>query len=430
MNSLLNRASGYDVANLWMNLAKVLILFLFIYQETLYTQLGLNMFKQIYYVFYLKEASESPPLSAPAAETAGRDGSPIPSAPVQALTPESPNFNIGFLPLSISTHYDGIRVEILQVEKDQPEGLERLRLDEQAERYREYAWPGRREREKETPLHLALFNLRELVKDPLTTGTYRVRFGVRFFRDGKPVYQEGYGADSAGEGDERSVWLRYHHPSELRYGDFPVIHGQWFEIPSDLKNREFLLTEWRSRGTQKTSEAWSDWAPGRLIETQNGRFHPLAVSSGNTYEQKGYFQEKDSRVDFTVIFIVLENQSPRSTYLGPGEKDVYFVKLFSDYLFDGPGYQYFNLSQHIIDPDGKNAAADTDVRVRRMDNLRAPGGHYSLLPAQDGSGDFWLRVHGNMERIIARVGDSEEVTVTAHDEINRQNIKIRVVRAR
>ena len=35
MNPYLARASGYDFANLWMNLAKVLIIFLFVYQQKL-----------------------------------------------------------------------------------------------------------------------------------------------------------------------------------------------------------------------------------------------------------------------------------------------------------------------------------------------------------------------------------------------------------
>lgn len=429
MNPFLARASGYDLANLWMNLAKVLILFLFIYQETLYTQLGLNMFKQIYYVFYLKEAGPSQATDSAAGGTNGAD--PDSSAPRQALTADNPRFNVAFLPLSISTHYDKVRVEILEVLREKASGRERLELNREAEWYREYAWPydGR---ERETPLHLAVFDLRELVKQPLSSGIYKVRFGVRFYRDEKKVYEEGYEekAEKLQPGaDEHVVRLQYYQPSELRFGDFPVVHGQWFEVPLPLRSRQYTLAGWRTRDTQGGS-AWSDWVPGTVIQPANGRFYPRRVSPGKTCEQRGYYEENENRIDFAVVFIVLENQAPRSTYLGPGEKDVYFVKLFSDYLFDGPGYQYFNLSQHIIDPDGKNAVGEADVRVRRMDDLRQSGRHFALGPAEDASSDFWLKVNGNIEQIIPRMGGTEEISVTAHDEVNNRSIKIRIVRVR
>ena len=79
-------------------------------------------------------------------------------------------------------------------------------------------------------------------------------------------------------------------------------------------------------------------------------------------------------MDFTIGFNLLKNEPPRSTYLGPGESDIHFVRIFYEWHFfeEDRGYYYYNLSRHIIDPDGSSDPIDgrPDVRVRQFVNLR------------------------------------------------------------
>ena len=98
---------GYDVANLSMNLAKILIVVIFIHQDTLYGQLGLDMFKQLYYVFVAGE-----PDSHGNAEL-----------DAQVIEASNPKFSITILPLSIWIRYDRVKVEIHLATENVPVGL-------------------------------------------------------------------------------------------------------------------------------------------------------------------------------------------------------------------------------------------------------------------------------------------------------------------
>jgi len=97
MNPYLARASGYDFANLWMNLAKVLIIFLFVYQQILETQLGISLFQGGFYIFDSNDADDQE------------------NRPIQVVTHDDPLFSINFLPLSTTTSYDHVRLKVYQV---------------------------------------------------------------------------------------------------------------------------------------------------------------------------------------------------------------------------------------------------------------------------------------------------------------------------
>jgi len=97
MNPYLARASGYDFANLWMNLAKVLIIFLFVYQQILETQLGINLFQAGFYIFDSNDADDQE------------------NRPIQVVTHDDPLFSINFFPLSTINSYDHVRLKVYQV---------------------------------------------------------------------------------------------------------------------------------------------------------------------------------------------------------------------------------------------------------------------------------------------------------------------------
>jgi hypothetical protein len=153
----------------------------------------------------------------------------------------------------------------------------------------------------------------------------------------------------------------------------------------------------------------------------------------NTYQQWGY-EEDGKNIDFSVSFIVLENQSPRSTYRGgPASTDAYVVKLFADNYFDSAdgSYQYFNLSRYIIDPDGKSGAGTAEVHVRSITDLDDSRSFTLLRDAP--TGDFHLRINGGIGQLLRAlpgVGTHVQIAMMAHDEVNHQKISVLIERRR
>ena len=414
MKALLASSSGYDVANLWMNLAKILILITFIHQDTLYGQLGLDMFKQLYYVF-----------------VAGAPDSTNGNAAVDAQVIEgnNPRFNITILPLSIWIRYDSVKVEVMEVWK----GSKKLTPNPQAKPYLGY-WPegGRHG----GPIHRADFNLGELVNEPLSSGEYTVRFAVRFLQDGKIVHtfpeNLGDATQAPKETEKNVVRLKYDRFEELQFGEFPVVYGQSFDMPQPLRSRKVTWNAgWRMRKTNG-----GDWPKeldgGGILEVQGSRLRPVRVSPGKTYQQWGYYEEDGKNIDFSLSFILLENQSPRSTYRGgAANTDAYAVKLFADNYFDAAdgSYQYFNLSRYIIDPDGKTDAGVAEVQVRSITDLEDSRLFTLLRDAH--TGDFHLKINGGIGQLLRAlpgVGDHVQIAVKAHDEVNLQRISVLIER--
>jgi hypothetical protein len=74
-------------------------------------------------------------------------------------------------------------------------------------------------------------------------------------------------------------------------------------------------------------------------------------------------------VEVEITFNLLKNRPPQSTYVGSGGEDADFIRLYSDRRWDNPDpyFQYFNLSELIIDPDGKDRGTGKPrVHVRSM----------------------------------------------------------------
>jgi hypothetical protein len=79
----------------------------------------------------------------------------------------------------------------------------------------------------------------------------------------------------------------------------------------------------------------------------------------------GSFDEDGARVPFTIDFIVQENHPPRAVR---DPDDPTFVRLFSDDLIFDPeeNQHYINLSQFVIDRDGKNNDGTSTTEARSM----------------------------------------------------------------
>jgi hypothetical protein len=283
-------------------------------------------------------------------------------------------------------------------------------------------------------LHRASFSLLDLVTDEtgLVSGDYQVNFGFRFLRDGRLLERRG-------NSDEYSRKVRFLRQEELRFGDVPVVQGRSFPLPrliSERLNDEGRWGSWDSHRQVSVLEggAESNWKSGAILEVDFGRkrLRPIRrLTPGRTYEQKGhYFDENNVQVDFTIGFNLLRNEPPRSTYLGPGENDVHFVRIFYEWNFfeQEHGYYYYNLSRHIIDPDGTTAPLEgrPDVRVAEFLRLRPDGLPYQLL-RDELTGDWHLKVLGRIEDSL-RPGAWHEFTVTARDDFQNQPIRIRIER--
>ncbi len=424
MNPSIYRASGYDFANLWMNTAKIVIALVFLYQNALDTQLGVRLFQDYHYVFRVPVSREG---ESQGVETA------------EVVTPEDPYFSIDFKPLVLGQAYDNFTVEVLELSnrdgddllRSQPSGTgpcESLHSD-----CLHFSWDDLTQGDKAV-LHRASFNLLELVDDhaALVSGDYDVQFGFRFFRGGRELGQGGQQTTYAGT-------LKFLRQEELRFGDVPVVQGRPFRIP------RLILERIRDGGT------WGGWNAYREVQILEGgadtgwrsgavlrenfdseQLQPIRrLSSGRNYEQRGhFFDESNVQVDFTIGLNLLKNEPPRSTYLGPGESDIHFVRIFYEWHFfeeDG-GYYYYNLSRHIIDPDGTTdpIGGRPDVRVRQFVRLRPDHLPYSLRK-DPLTGDWHLRVNGRIENSLTP-GSSHLLTVVARDDFQDQRIRIRIER--
>ncbi len=419
---LLQRASGYDFANLWMNMAKLVIALVFLYQNALDTQLGVRLFEDYYYVFHVPVAGDA-------------EG----AAASEVVTPEDPYFSIEFKPLALAQTYDEFTVQVLsltdsggrEILPGSPE--ERLPCRQEAADCALFPWE-RLTRGDKAVLHRASFNLLDLVADhsSLTSGDYRVQFGFNFFRHGQALGGRGQPRTHSGV-------LKFLRQEEQRYGDVPVVQGRPFRVPKLILDeiggggrwggwdgyRELRILEGSSEGGWRTGSILElDLQPGWLEPVRN-------LASGKTYEQRGhYFDRQNVRVDFTIGFNLLRNEPPRSTYLGPGESDIHFVRIFYEWHFfeETQGYFYYNLSRHIIDPDGNTAPLDgrPDVRVREFSDLQPRELPYRLRRDRL-TGDWHLRVEGNIDSSLAR-GSSHQLSLIARDDFQSQRIRIRIER--
>ena len=327
MNPILYRAGGHDFANLWMNTAKILIALVFLYQNALDTQLGVKLFQDYYYVVRV-------PVS--------RDGENGNAGTAEVVTPEDPYFSIDFKPLALGRPYDDFTVEVLELTnregehllKTVPAGEGPCQSPDPA--CRRFRWADLTKGDKAV-LHRASFNLLDLVKDEstLVSGDYQVQFGFNFFRGGRQLGQPGQASTYSGT-------LKFLRQEELRFGDVPVVQGRPFHIPRLILERLRAGGSWGGWDAYREvlfleGEGDREWRSGAALSENFDRewLQPIRrLKAGKNYEQRGHFLDKNNiQVDFTIGFNLLKNEPPRSTYLGPGESDINFVRIFYEWHF-------------------------------------------------------------------------------------------------
>jgi hypothetical protein len=424
MDPLLYRASGHDFANLWMNMTKIVIALAFIYQNALGTQLGVRLFQDYYYIFHVPVRTESDEAGPGFAEV---------------VTPEEPYFSIDFKPLALGQAYEELAVEVVGLWSPDGEDIlaaspeRRGSCPQDTNTCVRFTWAELTGGDR-TILHRATFNLLNIVRGEtaLGTGDYEVEFGFWFLREGAPL------ADRSSSKVHRGS-LKFLRQEEQRFGDFPVVQGRPIRLPA------LILQHIRAGGSWGGWSSWREtrageraqdggWRNGSVLteDFQRGWLTPSrSLNPGRSFEQRGYyFDEQNLRLDFTIGFILLRNEPPRSTYLGPGESDIHFVRIFYEWHFfeEDRGYFYYNLSRHIIDPDGTTAPIDgrPDVRVREFADLQPQSLPYSLQ-RDSLTGDWHLRVQGSIERSLA-VGSYHDLSVIARDDFQSQRIRIRIER--
>ncbi len=418
----LHRAGGYDFANLWMNMAKLVIALVFLYQNALDTQLGVRLFDDYYYVFHV------PVSQNPEADLAS-----------EVVTPEDPYFSIEFKPLALAQSYDEFTVQVLRLADGN--GANLLGADEEerppcrspAPDCAYFSWDQLTAGDKAI-LHRASFNLLELVKDQsgLASGDYQVKFGFNFFRRGDLLGSRHQPRTHTGV-------LKFLRQEEQRYGDVPVVQGRPFRIPKLILEEMGQGGRWGGWDAHREvrvleGSAQGGWKNGAILgeDLERGWLEPVrSLAPARTYEQRGHYYDRNNvQVDFTIGFNLLRNEPPRSTYLGPGESDIHFVRIFYEWHFfeENQGYFYYNLSRHIIDPDGSTSPLDgrPDVRVRDFVDLQPATLPYRLQRDRL-TGDWHLRVDGNIENSLLK-GRSHELSLVARDDFQSQRIRIRIER--
>jgi hypothetical protein len=402
MNPYLARATGYDFANLWMNLAKVLVIFLFVYQQTLETQLGISLFQGGFYIFDSNDADNQE------------------NGPLQVVTHDDPLFSINFLPISTTTSYDHVRLKVYQVSGQ--EGP--LPLNE--EKAFSAAFPSVTG-EQGNPVRKAEFNIREIIQPQaeLSTGLYTIGYSYQFLNAPGEVLHEEWGAS----GTQYQLSVKYSIPAALRFGDFPVVQGQWFDVPAAVKGADITWTNWTSRSL--TKDQWSEPTQGEIVSQRADSLYPASkLLAGRIYRQRGYYLKSNSMVEVEITFNLLKNRPPQSTYVGSDDAD--FIRLYSDRRWDNPDpyFQYFNLSELIIDPDGKDGQTGKPrVHVRSM-SLRRPDDDFEVIRSPENRRDFWLKVNGNVEEVLRNEGGQREIQVVTKDDFSSQVITVELVLTR
>lgn len=424
MDPALYRASGYDFANLWMNMAKIVIALVFLYQNALDTQLGVRLFQDYFYVFHVP---------------VNRDPGAEETDSTEVVTPEDPYFSIDFKPLALGQPYQVFTVQVQSLTN--AEGADLLKpsepesgpCDAASPSCVRFTWDDLTGGDKAV-LHQARFNLLELVRDDsaLVSGDYRVQFGFKFFKDGK----------LQGRGERSRVstgTLKFLRKEELRFGDVPVVQGRPFAMPRLIVDRLRQNGRWGGWDSYREVRvleqgAAGAWKNGAILEAdfERGWLTPAArLPAPRTWEQRGHYLDSNNvRVDFTIGFNLLKNEPPRSTYLGPGDSDIYFVRIFYEWHFfqEEQGYYYYNLSRHIIDPDGTTAPIEgrPDVRVREFYGLQPENLPYRLQRDRL-SGDWHLRVNGKIEDSLPP-GTSHQLTLVARDDFQSQRMVVKIER--
>ena len=276
------------------------------------------------------------------------------------------------------------------------------------------------------PIRKAEFNIREIIEPQaeLPAGLYTIHYSYQFLSKPGEVLHEEWGES----GRQYQLSVKYSIPAALRFGDFPVVQGQWFDVPAVVKGAEITWTHWTSRSLMK--DQWNEPTQGEIVSRRSDSLYPASkLRPGRIYRQSGYYLKSNSMVEVEITFNLLKNRPPQSTYVGSGGEDADFIRLYSDRRWDNPDpyFQYFNLSELIIDPDGKDRETGKPrIHVRSM-SLRQPEDDFEVIRSPENRRDFWLKVNGNVEEILRREAGQKEIQIVTKDDFSSQVITVELV---
>ncbi len=431
-----NDVAGYDLAAIWLNLVKILIGLLFVYQQVVGDQLSMNMFggNKFFYVFYRQLLTETDTDLSPSNSAGNRSSS------VQQVTFANPNFFISYLPLTLMARYHHGEIAVEEIEG--PNGS--IDINGSASKKR-FAWPER----GDNALQLVSFNFMDLLK-PIEPGAgeYSVKFGVHLY-------------NSAEASDPRESWpnspdqvnvvrLGYQEPPELvkrHFGPLPIVEGRGCNFPYQLRGKSITPSGLRRRSeeseTRDDQQGAGSWEPVELdrikLIDEDNRFegtrlrHDASAGRKNHYMLEASYTEpgvegaEPEVFHIEVSFLVQENLSPRPIYESgdtPGRVAILYPKHRYQEKKQGRISEYFILDSFIVDPDGV-----TSLRPRRL-VIDGAEGNYSVGREEE-TGMFLLQI--KEPRLVAPQPSptqpnvmEETITLIASDEINSSKIEISI----
>ncbi len=392
--ALLLNASRSDLAHLWMNFAKILLLVAFVYQGVLTDQLGLRLLgSESYFVLYPDAAVD--PATGESTSSARF---------VEETALDNPGFKVHFVPVSLglSARYDQVELEVTDVWKVTGGGerLPQQIAPEKDSRTRSYVWPEGIRR----PLYSAGFDLSQVVMEELEPSEYEVAFDVRFMKDGQVVHNSNGNSGVGAAGSAGMVSLTVRSADDPRFGEIVVARRQSFEVPERLREMTNCVLE-----LPGGSEVSCNQERIAIGTTAPGRYTGL----------EGSYRKDNARVPFSMDFIVQENQAPRAIR---DPRDPAFLRLFTDdWIFDPEDNRRFiNLSQFVVDNDGKNTDGTSNVQVQSMEVV--------------GTTDFGVeRVSATSWQLVPLVANpriNQQFELRADDEFSRDPITVEYARGR
>ncbi len=280
--------SGFDLANLWLNMVKILIGLVFVYQDTLQIQLNMDMFGDLFYVFAAQERIDQPIDELPRAD-ASQNGR------IQELTPSDPVFRVFFLPLTIVERYEHGEIEIFEIKREgAPDNL----LDVAASsRIKRFIWP---ERESDHALQVRRFSLLDLLNDPdPAAGRYDIRFRVSFYGEqGELLFgwpQGNLRAATAADAKRPAnlIQVRFVKPEEvlLEVGDLPLVQCQSVDYPYQLKGKWLTKAKLTRRGQ---ADALGVSQVNIEADNRRMRFRALLLPYEGRRQENNYYEMSGS----------------------------------------------------------------------------------------------------------------------------------------
>jgi hypothetical protein len=220
-------------------------------------------------------------------------------------------------------------------------------------------------------------------------------------KDGQAVHGSKL---STGAGSAGKVSLTVRSADDPRFGEIVVARRQSFEVPERLREMTGCVLE----------------LPGGSEVSCNQERSAIGTMAPGRYSGlKGHYRKDDTRIPFSMDFIVRENQAPRAIR---DPRDPAFLRLFTDdWVVDTEeNRRFINLSQFVVDNDGKSVDGTPNVQVRNMEVV--------------GSTDFAVeRVSATSWQLVPLVSNprvNQQFELRADDEFSRDTITVEYARGR